>query len=168
MKKRNKIRKSGEGGGIDKTDKKRLIQLKSVGIKVCHTPSPHKRFRFIHNSPCLVLSLSPPWEQKEVGARSSPCWLGELPATRQMNAVDSRRVGQEQLQLCKQGEVIRGDVGMGAASDIVLVEPVGVQGTQYTQHVEQRLRVEDVVNDALKKKKEKEHYNCRTDGFYSR
>lgn len=129
-----------------------------MGIKVCHTPSPHKRFRFIHNSPCLV--PSPPREQK---GRSSPCWLGELPATRQMNAVDSRRVGQEQLQLCKQGEVIRGDVRMGAASDTVLVEPVGVQGTQYTQNVEQRLRVEDVVNDALKK--EKQHYNCAIDGF---
>lgn len=72
-----------------------------------------------------------------------------------MNAVDSRRIGQEQLQVCKQGEVIRGDVGMGAASDIVLVEPVGVQGTQHAQHIKQRLRVEDVVNDALEKKKER-------------
>ncbi len=85
----------------------------------------------------------------------SPCWLRELPATRQMNAIDSRQIGQEQLQLCKQGEVIRGDVGMGAASDIVLVEPMGVQRTQHTQHIKQRLRVEDVVNDALENKEKK-------------
>lgn len=46
-------------------------------------------------------------------------------------------------------------MGMRAASDIVLEEPVVFQGTQYTQHVKQRLRVEDVVNDALKKRKGK-------------
>ncbi len=56
---------------------------------------------------------------------------------------------------------------MGAASDIVLVEPVGVQGTQHAQHIKQRLRVEDVVNDALEKKKKgkQKHYNCAIDGL---
>ncbi len=44
---------------------------------------------------------------------------------------------------------------MGAASDIVLVKPMGVQRTQHAQHIKQRLRVEDVVNDALENKEKK-------------
>lgn len=58
-------------------------------------------------------------------------------------------VGQEQLQLSKEGEVVRGDVGMWAAADIVLYKPVGVQGPQDTQHVQVRLGVENVVDDTL-------------------
>lgn len=60
------------------------------------------------------------------------------------------RIGQEQLQLGKQGEVVRGDVGVRAPSHIVLNQPVGVQGAQNPQHVQVRLRVENVVNDTLK------------------
>ena len=45
--------------------------------------------------------------------------------------------------------MVGGDVGMGAAGDIVLMEPVGVQWAQHTQDIKQGLRVEDVVNDAL-------------------
>lgn len=58
-------------------------------------------------------------------------------------------VGQEQLQLGEEGEVVGGDVGMWAAADIVLYEPVGVQGAQDTQHVQVRLRVENIVDDTL-------------------
>lgn len=61
-------------------------------------------------------------------------------------------VGQEQLQLGEQGEVVGGNVGVGAAGDIVLNQPVGVQGAQDTQHVQVRLGVENVVNDTLKVK----------------
>lgn len=75
--------------------------------------------------------------------------LGELPAARHVETVDQRREGQEQLNLCKQGEVIGGDVGVWAASDIVLVEPMGVQWAEHAQHVQQRLRVEDVINHTL-------------------
>lgn len=59
------------------------------------------------------------------------------------------QVGQEQLQLGIEGEVVGGDVGMWAAADIVLYEPVGVQGAQDTQHVQVRLRVENIVDDTL-------------------
>lgn len=52
-------------------------------------------------------------------------------------------VGQEQLQLGKEGEVVGGDVGMWAAADIVLYEPVWVQWAQDTQHVQVRLGVEN-------------------------
>lgn len=41
---------------------------------------------------------------------------------------------------------------MWAASDIVLYEPVGVQRPQDTQHVQMRLRVENVVDDTLRRK----------------
>lgn len=58
-------------------------------------------------------------------------------------------IGQEQLQLGEEGEVVGGDVGMWAAADIVLYEPVGVQGAQDTQHVQMRLRVENIVDDTL-------------------
>lgn len=51
---------------------------------------------------------------------------------------------------------------MGAASDIVLVEPVGVEGTQHAQHVKQRLRVEDVIDDALQKNKHITTTSCYT------
>lgn len=53
--------------------------------------------------------------------------------------------------------MIRGDVGVRTAADIVLREPLGVERTQNTQDVEQRLRVEDVVDDALQRHKQVEH-----------
>lgn len=59
------------------------------------------------------------------------------------------QIGQEKLHLTKEGEVVRGDVGVWAAADIVLYEPVGVQGAQDTQHVQLRLGVENVVDDTL-------------------
>lgn len=61
------------------------------------------------------------------------------------------QVGQEQLQLGEEGEVVGGDVGMWAAADIVLYEPVGVQGAQDTQHVQVRLGVENIVDDTLRR-----------------
>lgn len=57
--------------------------------------------------------------------------------------------------MCKQGEVIGGDVRVRAASDIVLVEPMGVQWAEDTQHVQQRLRVEDVIDHALQRTEKK-------------
>lgn len=63
-------------------------------------------------------------------------------------------VGQEQLQLGKEGEVVGGDVGMWAAADIVLYEPVVVQGAQDTQHVQVRLGVENIVDDTLRREEE--------------
>lgn len=65
-------------------------------------------------------------------------------------------VGQEQLQLGEEGEVVGGDVGMWAAADIVLYEPVGVQGAQDTQHVQVRLGVENIVDDTLRREEEGE------------
>lgn len=41
------------------------------------------------------------------------------------------------------------NVGMGAATDIVLMDPERVKGTQHAQYVKHRLRVEDVIDDAL-------------------
>lgn len=58
-------------------------------------------------------------------------------------------VGQDQLQLSKEGEVVRGDMWMWAAADIVLYEPVGVQRAQDTQYVQVRLGVENIVDDTL-------------------
>lgn len=58
-------------------------------------------------------------------------------------------IGQEQLQLRIEGEVVRGDVGVWAAADIVLYEPVRVQGAQDAQHVQMRLGVENIVDDTL-------------------
>ncbi len=74
-------------------------------------------------------------------------------------------VGQEQLQLGEEGEVVGGDVGMWAAADIVLYEPVGVQGAQDTQHVQVRLGVENIVDDTLRIEEEGSHFNrnvCRS------
>lgn len=87
------------------------------------------------------------------GKEAGSC-VGELPAARHVETVDQRREGQEQLELCKQGEVIGGNVGVRAASDIVLVEPVGVQWAEHTQHVQQRLRVEDVIDHTLRRTEE--------------
>lgn len=90
-----------------------------------------------------------------------PGGVSQLPAaSRQVDAVYlvvdlalGQGAGQQQLQLGEQGEVVRGDVGVRAAADIVLMEPVGVQGTQDAQHVELRLGVEDVVNHTLRREK---------------
>lgn len=48
--------------------------------------------------------------------------------------------------------MVRRDVGVWAAGDIVLYEPVGVQRPQNTQHVQMRLGVENVVDDTLRRK----------------
>lgn len=99
-------------------------------------------------------------ETKREKLCSSPWWCGRdsLPACRQMEPIDlGGCVGQEQLQLGKEGEVVRGDVGMWAAADIVLNEPVGVQGAQDTQHVQVRLGVENIVDDTLRGEEEGQH-----------
>lgn len=99
------------------------------------------------------------WKGRGCGC-SSPWWCGRdsLPACRQMDPIDLLgQVGQEQLQLGEEGEVVGGDVGMWAAADIVLYEPVGVQGAQDTQHVQVRLGVENIVDDTLRKEEEGSH-----------
>lgn len=58
-------------------------------------------------------------------------------------------IGQEQFQLSKEGEVVRGNVGVRAAADIVLCKPVGVQRAQDAQHVQVRPGVENVVDHTL-------------------
>lgn len=63
-------------------------------------------------------------------------------------------IGQEQLQLGEEGEVVGGDVGMWAALDIVLCEPVGIQEAQDTQHVQVRLGVENIVDDTLEEEEQ--------------
>lgn len=68
---------------------------------------------------------------------------------------------QEQLQLCKQGEVIRWDMGVRTATDIVLQEPVGVQWAQDAQNVQLRLGVEDVINNTLQHKGEDQRSECQ-------
>lgn len=90
--------------------------------------------------------------------RGSPWWLGRvsLPACWQMEPIHlGGQVGQEQLQLSKEGEVVRGDVWMWATADIVLYKPVVVQRAQDTQHVQVRLRVENIVDDTLRREIEK-------------
>ena len=66
-------------------------------------------------------------------------------------------VEEEQLQLGEEGEVVGGDVGMWAAADIVLNEPVGVQGAQDAQHVQVRLGVENIVDDTLRREEDRSH-----------
>lgn len=72
-----------------------------------------------------------------------------LPASRQVHSVDWGEVRQDQLELCKQREVIGGDVGVWTASDVVFQEPISIQGSQDPQHIKLRLREEDVINDTL-------------------
>lgn len=62
-----------------------------------------------------------------------------------------KRVGQArlQLQLGEEGEVVRRDVGVGAASDVVVHEPLAVQWSQQAQDAHVGLGEEDVVDHAL-------------------
>lgn len=78
-----------------------------------------------------------------------PQRLAGLPATGQVNSIDGRWVGQDQLQLCIQGEVIRRNMGVRATSNIVFNEPVGIERPQDAQDVEVGFRIEDVINHAL-------------------
>lgn len=71
-----------------------------------------------------------------------------------MEPVDLGGHVEEQLKLGEEGEVVGGDVGVRAAGDIVLNEPVVVQRAQDAQHVQLRLRVENIVNDTLRDRKE--------------
>lgn len=73
-----------------------------------------------------------------------------------MEPIDLGGHVEEQLQLGEEGEVVRGDVGVRAAGDIVLYEPMVVQRAEDAQHVELRLRVENIVNDTLEWKKKRE------------
>lgn len=61
------------------------------------------------------------------------------------------RVGQArlQLQLGQEGEVVRGDVGVGAAGDVVVPQPLAVQRSQQAQDAHVDLGEEDVVDHAL-------------------
>lgn len=68
-----------------------------------------------------------------------------------MHPVYGGMLGQEQLQLCKQGEVVRRDVGVRAATHVVLQEPVVLQRSQDTQNVQLRLRAEDVIDHTLQR-----------------
>lgn len=57
--------------------------------------------------------------------------------------------GRLQLQLGQQGEVVRGDVGVGAAGDVVVDEPLAVQWSHQAQDAHVGLGEEDVVDHAL-------------------
>lgn len=70
-----------------------------------------------------------------------------------MEPIDLGGHVEEQLQLGKEREVVGGDVGVRAAGDIVLNEPVVVQRAQDAQHVQLRPRVENIVNDTLEERR---------------
>lgn len=75
-----------------------------------------------------------------------------LPVDRQVQPIEwVERVGQGrlQLQLGQQGEVVRGDVGVGAAGDVVVDKPLAVQWSQQAQDIHVGLGEEDVVDHAL-------------------
>lgn len=75
-----------------------------------------------------------------------------LPVDGQVQSVEGfERVGQGRvkLQLGEQGKVVRGDVGMGAASDVVVDEPLAVQRSHQAQDTHVGLGEEDVVDNAL-------------------
>lgn len=75
-----------------------------------------------------------------------------LPVDLQMQPVDGiDRVGQArlQLQLGQEGEVVRGDVGVGTAGDAVVNEPLAVQRSQQAQDAHVGLGEEDVVDNPL-------------------
>lgn len=57
--------------------------------------------------------------------------------------------GRVQFQLGQQGEVVRGDVGVGAAGDVVVHQPLALQRAHHSQHAHVGLGEEDVVDDAL-------------------
>lgn len=75
-----------------------------------------------------------------------------LPVDLQMQPVDGvERVGQArlQLQLGQKGEVVRGDVGVGTAGDVVVDEPLAVLRSQQAQDAHVGLGEEDVVDHPL-------------------
>lgn len=75
-----------------------------------------------------------------------------LPVDGQVQPVDGvGRVGQArlQLQLGQEGEVVRGDVGVGATGDVVVPQPLAVQRSQQAQDAHVSLGEEDVVDHAL-------------------
>lgn len=57
--------------------------------------------------------------------------------------------GRLQLQLGQQGEVVRWDMGMGAACDVVVDEPLAVQRSHQAQDTHMGLGEEDVVDHTL-------------------
>lgn len=79
-----------------------------------------------------------------------------LPVDRQVQAVQGvERVGNGgvQFQLGQQGEVVRGDVGVGAAGDVVVHQPLAVQRAQDAHGAHVCLGEEDVVDDTLREQK---------------
>lgn len=77
---------------------------------------------------------------------------GALPVDRQVQPVEGvERVGQGrvQLQLGQQGEVVRGDVRVGAARDVVVYEPLAVERSEHAQDAHVGLGEEDVVDHTL-------------------
>lgn len=75
-----------------------------------------------------------------------------LPVDRQVQPVEGvERVGQGrvQLQLGQQGEVVRGDVRVGAARDVVVYEPLAVERSEHAQDAHVGLGEEDVVDHTL-------------------
>lgn len=59
-----------------------------------------------------------------------------------------------QLQLGQQGEVVRGDVWVGAAGDVVVDEPLAVQRSQQAQDAHVGLGEEDVVDHTLQEEEQ--------------
>jgi len=77
-----------------------------------------------------------------------------LPVDRQVQpvegGVEGAGRGRVQLQLGQQGEVVRGDVWVGAAGDAVVDQPIGVQRAHEAQDTHVGPGEEDVVDDALR------------------
>lgn len=92
-------------------------------------------------------------------------WAGlrpALPVDRQVQPVDGvegLRRWRVQLQLGQQGEVVRGDVGVGAAGDVVVDEPLAVQRSHQAQDAHVGLGEEDVVDDALRRRGQRRYYH---------
>lgn len=82
-----------------------------------------------------------------------------LPVDRQVQPVQGvQLVGHRgvQLQLGQQGEVVRGDVRVGAASDVVVYEPLAFERPHHAEDAHVNLGVEDVVDDALRTQKHRQ------------
>lgn len=82
-----------------------------------------------------------------------------LPVDRQVQPVQGvQLVGQRwvQLQLGQQGEVVRGDVRVGAAGDVVVYEPLAFERPHHAEDAHVSLGEEDVVDDALRTQKQRQ------------
>lgn len=75
-----------------------------------------------------------------------------LPVDRQMHPIE-RRQRWVVLQLSQKGKMIRRDVRVRAARDVVVPQPLSFQRTQSSQNAHVGLREENVINHTLEKKR---------------